>query len=158
MIKRLLQSYCDFTGSKSGEGSLKINIEKNFVINLLLLCLPLYFITLNGYTYGKYDHETYLPTILHLYDSSYYPDDFLFDDMSMSNYSFFIPVMVALLKILPCSLEALCLVGFLLCLYVIFWTIYHISLNLFGSRSPAVFAVFFLLLRYNGYNLPFIDN
>lgn len=158
MIKKVLQSYCNFTANKIGQGSLPIHVEKNFFINFFLLCLPFYFVALHGYSYGLHDHETYIPTILHLYDSSYFPDDYLLNDLSI-NYSFFIPVMVGLLKTFPFSLETICLAGFLIFLYLLTWTAYHITLNLFGSRRTAILASLFLLASSNDVcRFMFIDN
>ena len=122
----------------------RLRIEKSVAFNLLLLTAPFYGILVNGYQYGVQDHDLLIPEIIRLSDPSYFPNDYFFDDPS-GEYTLWMPVMAFLAR--RCPLDVACLVGYVVSHYLLYWAVYHISLNLFRSRSAALFALFLLLVQ-----------
>lgn len=121
----------------------KLRVETNVGVNVLLLALPFAGILVNGYEFGKHDHEHYIPEVMNLADPSYFPNDYLFVDPS-GEYTFWLSGMAFLSRWLP--LDAICLAAYLLFRYLSCWFIYHISYNLFGCRLSALLASLLLLV------------
>lgn len=126
-------------GSKQNE---KIIIDKNMLINFFLILLPVYVILINGYQFGKFDNEAYMSEVINKANPSFFHNDHLFNEPS-GKCNFWIPVMAMLSRYF--DLEKLCFAGYLLSVFIIFWAIYHISLNIFKSRASALMSVLLLL-------------
>ena len=121
----------------------KIKIEKNPWVILFLLLIPILGLLVNGYRYGVSDQALYIPMIDRAVSPELFPNDYLFDEPS-GEYNFWIPTMSILARFF--SLEWIFFVGYVLTRFGLFWAIYHLSLNLFGSRGAAALAVLFLII------------
>lgn len=132
--------------SYSSSRTTRLRLETNVAINLVLLAAPFYGILINGYKYGTADQDFQIPEIIHLADPSCFPNDYLFDEPS-GEYTLFLSAMAFLVRRFP--LEVVCLVGHVVSHYLLCWAVYHISLNLFRSRSAALLALsLFLYQRF----------
>lgn len=120
-----------------------VRIEKNPWVILFLLLITILGLLVNGYGYGVSDQALYLPMILRSVTPSLFPNDYLFDESS-EGYNLWAPTMTMLARLFP--LEWTFFVGYLLTRFLFFWAVYHVSLNLFGSRGAAALAVLLLIL------------
>lgn len=120
-----------------------IKIEKNPWVILFILLISIFALLINGYRYDVVDHALYIPMIDKSVNPDLFPNDYLFDEPS-EEYNFWTPTMALLARFF--SLEWIFFVGYALTRFGLFWAIYHVSLNLFGSRSAASLAVLLLVL------------
>jgi len=120
-----------------------IKIEKNPWAILFLLLISLFGLLVNGYRYDFVDHALYIPMIDRTLNPALFPNDYLFDEPS-EGYNFWLPIITTLARFFP--LEWMFFVGYLLTRFGLFWAIYHVSLNLFGSRGASALAVLLLIL------------
>ncbi|MFC1597290.1 DUF6798 domain-containing protein [Planctomycetota bacterium] len=118
-------------------------LETRVPIHLVLLAMPFLAILLNGYLHGARDQEHYLPEIMHVADPSFFPKDYLFDEPS-GEFTLWVRGMAFLAR--RFSLEAVCFLGYLVSQYVLFWAVYHVSLNVFRCRGSALLALFLLVI------------
>ena len=109
-----------------------IKIEKNPWAILFLLLIPILGLLINGYHYDTVDHALYIPMIDRTLEPTLFPNDYLFDEPS-EEYNFWLPIITLLARFFP--LEWIFFVGYVLTRLGLFWAIYHVSLNLFGSRG-----------------------
>ena len=120
-----------------------IKIERNPWVILFLLLISIFGLLVNGYRYDVVDHALYIPMIDRAVNPALFPNDYLFDEPS-EEYNFWVPTMATLARFF--SLEWIFFVGYVLTRFGLFWAIYHVSLNLFGSRGAAILGVLLLIL------------
>jgi hypothetical protein len=120
-----------------------LKVEKNPWVILLILLISIIGLFINGYNYDIIDHAIYIPMIDRAINPALFPNDYLFDEPS-EGYNFWLPIMTFLARFFP--LEWIFFVGYILVNFVFFWSIYHISLNLFGCRGAAAFAALLLII------------
>jgi len=120
-----------------------IKIEKNPWVLLFLLLTSIFGLLVNGYLYDIVDHALYIPMIDRMINPTLFPNDYLFDEPS-EEYNFWVPTMATLARLFP--LEWIFFVGYVTTRLGLFWAIYHVSLNLFGSRGAAALSVLLLIL------------
>ncbi|MBD3182429.1 hypothetical protein GF312_09070, partial [Candidatus Poribacteria bacterium] len=119
-------------------------IEKNPWAILFLLLITTLGLFINGYRYGVADQAMYIPMIDRIINPYLFPGDYLFEEAS-EGYNLWIPAVAFLSRFIP--KEWLFFTGYIITRILLFWSIYHISMNLFESRGAAFVGILFLLVR-----------
>ena len=93
---------------------------------------------INGYFYGVSDQLLYIPVIQKILDSSLYQNDILFEQQS-GYYTLFLYVIAYLSKIF--SMEWVFFIAYFISRFVLFYSIYRISVYLFKSEYTGYIAI-----------------
>jgi len=110
-------------------------IELQIIFILIVSILALF---LNGYYFNVSDQYLYIPSIQKIVDPSLYKNDILFEQPSSRYTLLFYPIAYLALIF---SLEWIFFVGYLIATFILFYSVFKLSIVLFDRRSIAYIAV-----------------
>lgn len=116
--------------------------------SLLIACLALISVFIHGYKFAYSDQEIFIPYLLKVSNSSLFPNDHLFDQIS-ANTSLFYPIYGQILKF--ADIETLFFMSFLLFKFFFLLAIFRLAFVLLKDKNLAYLATtMFLLPKFIG--------
>jgi len=114
------------------------------ILGFIGLVSALHIISINQYTYPMGDHDYYMPMLKNLIDPSFFPHDYLHDQLPQYP-SVLWPLMAGIIQLTGAEIPTIFFILYTSSIFSTYAVTYLLAMSLFANRQVAFLSVFFLL-------------